>query len=70
MLTLCGGFLGVLAGIGGCALFARILQWSVAVPVESLALGPAVAIAVGVFFGFYPARRAAALDPIEALWHE
>ena len=70
MLTLFGGLSGVLLGSLGCAVFGRILEWSVRVPFESLALGPMVAIAVGIGFGFYPARRAARLDPIEALRHE
>ncbi len=70
MLTLFGGLSGVLLGIAGCAAFGRFLGWSMTTPVEALALGPAVSIAVGVFFGFYPARRAARLDPIEALRHE
>ena len=67
MLTLFGGLSGVVLGSVGCAVFARVLDWSVRVPFESLALGPMVAIAVGIAFGFYPARRAARLDPIEAL---
>jgi putative ABC transport system permease protein len=70
MLTLFGGLSGVLLGTVGCAVIGRILDWSVRVPLESLALGPVVAIAVGIGFGFYPARRAARLDPIEALRHE
>jgi putative ABC transport system permease protein len=70
MLTLFGGLSGVLLGSVGCAVFGRVLDWSVTVPFESLALGPIVAIAVGIGFGFYPARRAARLDPIEALRHE
>ncbi len=70
MLTLFGGLLGVLLGAAGCAAIGAVLGWSVSVPFEALALAPAISIAVGVFFGFYPARRAARLDPIEALRHE
>jgi len=70
MLTLFGGLSGVVLGSVGCAVFGRVLDWSVRVPFESLALGPMVAIGVGIAFGFYPARRAARLDPIEALRHE
>ena len=70
LLTLFGGILGVLLGAAGCAALGQLLGWQVAVPIESLALAPAISIAVGVFFGFYPARRAARLDPIEALRHE
>src|SRR3954464_7743277 len=67
MLTLFGGLSGVVLGSLGCAVFARVLDWSVRVPIESLALGPMVAIAVGIGFGFYPAPRAARPAPIEAL---
>jgi putative ABC transport system permease protein len=70
LLTLFGGLSGVLLGTFACAAFARILEWSVTVPFEALAIGPLVAIAVGICFGVYPARRAARLDPIEALRHE
>jgi putative ABC transport system permease protein len=69
-LTLFGGVFGVLLGAIGCAILGDVLAWSVTVPVESLIAGPAVSIVVGLFFGFYPARRAALLDPIEALRHE
>jgi putative ABC transport system permease protein len=70
MLTLLGGLLGVLLGAAGCAAIGAGLGWSVSVPLEALALAPCISIAVGIFFGFYPARRAARLDPIEALRHE
>ena len=70
MITFVGGLLGILLGAGGCAAIGAALGWSVSVPVEALALAPAISIAVGLFFGFYPARRAAHLDPIEALRHE
>jgi putative ABC transport system permease protein len=70
LLTLFGGLLGLLLGVTGCAVLSQVLGWQVTVPIGALALAPAISIAVGVFFGFYPARRAARLDPIAALRHE
>jgi putative ABC transport system permease protein len=70
MLTLFGGMLGVAFGAAGCFALGRILGWSMTVPAEALAVAPVFSVAVGIFFGFYPARRAARLDPIEALRHE
>ena len=70
LLTLFGGVLGLLLGATGCAILGQALGWQVTVPIGALALAPAISIAVGVFFGFYPARRASRLDPIQALRHE
>ena len=70
MLTLAGGLLGVVLGALGCVLIARILQWQVALPPDALLVAPLCSIAVGLFFGFFPARMASRLDPIEALRHE
>ncbi|HEY6908668.1 MAG TPA: FtsX-like permease family protein, partial [Myxococcales bacterium] len=70
MLTLFGGLLGLLLGAGACIVLGRILGWSTPVPPDAVAIAPLVSAAVGIFFGFYPARRAARLDPIEALRHE
>lgn len=70
--TLCliGGIVGVIVGLGGAALVANLAGWPVLI--EPLALVVAVAFsgAVGVFFGYYPARKAARLDPIDALRYE
>jgi ABC-type antimicrobial peptide transport system permease subunit len=70
MLTLLGGALGVVLGIAACVTFGRILGWPIAIPPDAIALTPLISATVGVFFGSYPATRAARLDPIAALRHE
>ena len=70
VLSLAGGLIGILSGIALSYGVTRLLQWPTAVTPESILLSFGVAAATGVFFGFYPAKKAAALDPIEALRHE
>jgi putative ABC transport system permease protein len=70
LLSLVGGALGVVAGIGGSVLFGAVGDMPTALVPASVLLAFASAAAVGVFFGVYPANRAAQLDPIEALRHE
>ena len=70
VLSLAGGAIGIALGVGASIGVSRILQWSTEVTVRSVLLSFGVAAATGVFFGFYPARKAAALDPIEALRFE
>ena len=70
LLSLVGGVLGVLAGVGGSYLFGAVGDMPTTLVPASILLAFASAAAVGVFFGFYPANRAAQLDPIEALRHE
>jgi putative ABC transport system permease protein len=69
-LSIVGGLLGVLIGVGGSSLVASLLKWPIFVSPSSIAIAFGVAAAVGVFFGFYPARKAAKLDPIDALRYE
>jgi putative ABC transport system permease protein len=70
VLSLAGGAIGILAGFGFSYGVSRVMQWTTVVTPESVALSFGVAAAIGVFFGFYPARKAAALDPIDALRFE
>jgi putative ABC transport system permease protein len=70
VLSLAGGAIGVILGLGASLAVTRLLQWSTVVTTQSILLSFGVAAAIGVFFGFYPARKAAALDPIEALRYE
>jgi len=70
VLTLFGGLIGVLIGVGGALGMAAALDWPVVVRAEVIALAFAVSAAVGVSFGFYPAWKASRLDPITALRHE
>ena len=70
VMSVLGGAVGLAVGVGGARLLAHFTGWSTAVPVEAVALAIGFSAAVGVFFGFYPARKAAALDPITALRYE
>jgi len=70
VMSLAGGLIGVAVGFGGSAILAKFTGWKVAITPPTVLLALGFAAAVGVFFGYYPARRAAALDPIEALRHE
>ncbi len=69
-LSLIGGLAGVLIGISASHAIGAFAGWWILLSAESIALAVAFAFAIGVFFGYYPARKAARLDPVEALRHE
>ncbi len=69
-LSAIGGLIGVVAGVGGAALVANLAGWPVLIEPTALIVAVLFSAAVGVFFGFYPARKAAHLDPIDALRYE
>ncbi len=70
VMSVLGGAVGLVVGVGGASLVARFTGWSTEVPIAAIALAIGFSAAVGVFFGFYPAKKAAALDPIQALRYE
>ncbi|HSK20899.1 MAG TPA: ABC transporter permease [Longimicrobiales bacterium] len=70
VMSVAGGLLGVALGYTGSAVVAGITGWSTLISAPTVMMALGFAGAVGVFFGFYPARRAAGLDPIEALRYE
>jgi putative ABC transport system permease protein len=69
-LSLLGGILGIALGLGGSYAIAYFARWRTLVSVEAVAVAFAFSAAVGVFFGFYPARQASRLNPIDALRYE
>ena len=69
-LSIVGGGIGVALGIGVSRVIARFAGWPVAINSSSIAVAFGFSALIGIFFGFYPARKAAAMDPIEALRYE
>jgi putative ABC transport system permease protein len=70
VLCMLGGIAGITLGVAGSSLVSLIAGWSTSVTIYAILLSAGFSAAVGVFFGYYPAKQAAALDPIEALRFE
>jgi putative ABC transport system permease protein len=70
MLSLTGGAAGIVVGAGGAYLTSVFAGWSTVLSPVAVLLAFGFSAAVGVFFGFYPARKASRMDPIEALRYE
>jgi putative ABC transport system permease protein len=70
VISLFGGLIGIGLGFGLSEALERFVQWPTSIPSNAIATAFGFAAATGVFFGFYPARKAAGLDPIEALRYE
>lgn len=66
-LSLLGGLIGILTGVGGSYGLTEFFGWSTFIPAPAVGMSFAFAFSVGLFFGIYPARKASLLDPIEAL---
>ncbi|MFT3740761.1 MAG: FtsX-like permease family protein [Breznakibacter sp.] len=70
MMSLAGGLIGILFGYLASSIVASVMNWPVVITTQSVVLAFAVCSAIGIFFGWYPARKAANLNPIEALRYE
>ena len=70
ILSVLGGVIGVMAGVGSTLLISHVAQWPTLISPVSVLGAFSFSGAIGVFFGFYPARKAALLNPIDALRHE
>ena len=70
LLSVFGGLIGILLGFGASAIVEALTSWPISVMWGSVFLAFAVCTVIGVFFGWYPARRASGLDPIDALRYE
>jgi len=70
LLTMLGGIIGIALGAGGATIVSHLLDWPTLISLESIVIAFVFAAVVGIFFGFYPARKAAGLNPIDALRYE
>jgi putative ABC transport system permease protein len=70
VLSLVGGVIGIGVGFGGAGILGRVTGWRTTISPETVLVALAFSAAVGIFFGFYPARKAAQLNPIDALRYE
>jgi putative ABC transport system permease protein len=70
LLSVFGGLIGIVIGFGASAIVEALTSWPISVMWSSVILAFAVCTVIGIFFGWYPARRAADLDPIDALRFE
>ncbi|MDD3022515.1 MAG: ABC transporter permease, partial [Syntrophomonadaceae bacterium] len=67
VLCLLGGFIGIIIGYGGALAVAKLAKWPPLVSGWTVVLAVGFSMAVGLFFGIYPANKASKMDPIEAL---
>jgi len=70
LISVVGGILGIALGIGSSMLLGKLMNWPIAIMPQAVILSFLVCTVIGVFFGWYPARKAANLDPIDALRYE
>jgi putative ABC transport system permease protein len=70
VLSLLGGIVGIILGVAGSSIISSIAKWPTIVTAFSIILSVGFSFAIGIFFGFYPARKAAMLNPIDALRYE